>query len=168
MAWCGAEVLSELGLDSTFEPLAKALEHPSNGVVSNAAEALGALSDDRAIELFVGLLQHKSRMVKSRAVGGLALAGATEQVLTILLTSEESRLRRKASKVYGSLGSEGVEALFARLEEVDGSTLSAYVVVALGGQSYTLATRCNTESGRRGGSRSGCSLDSPGVVRTTC
>ena len=89
-----------------------ALQDPNSSVVSNSAEALAALGDRRAIEPLTELLQHKSRMVKSMAVEGLARLGAVDLVVEVLLSADESRLRLKVAEKFHLLGGDGVEVLF--------------------------------------------------------
>lgn len=85
-----------------------------------AAEVLGELKDQRAVEPLVGALVDEVGDVRQRAYDSLIkLGGVAVPSLIPLLVSEEDELRQSATEIIRKIGKPAVEPMASALAEAD-------------------------------------------------
>lgn len=109
--------LGMLGGDGVYEPLARCLTRARNGLRRAIAEALGRVSDPRAVRTLCGMLNHRDGGLAWRAAYSLYLlardgsdAAREEEVSTSLvqtLDKKDGRLLRAAALALGAIGAQG-------------------------------------------------------------
>jgi HEAT repeat protein len=131
-----ARALVRIGI-ATFDPLVKALGHPGATARRNAAWALGALDDQRAVAPLLGSLRDTDDDVRKQAswaLGALDDARAVQPLIGAL-RDPASVVRRQAAWALGAIDdSTAVDALVAALKDNDAQVReqSAWALGAIG------------------------------------
>jgi HEAT repeat protein len=120
-----------------YEPLVAALQHPQWIARRNAAWALGALDDPRAVKILLNAL--KDREAGVRAQAAWALGALDDRIamepLTAALKDEDVRVRAQAAWALGAIGDSGATAgLIVALKDTDPSVRrqAAWALGAIG------------------------------------
>jgi len=114
--------------------LQTALEDENSDVRSSAAEALGKIGSEKAVEALLQAFKDEDWNVRYRAAEALAMIGSEKVVEALLqaLKHEDSDVRRSAAEALGNIGSEKVvEALLQALKHED-SDVRSHAAVVLG------------------------------------
>jgi HEAT repeat protein len=94
--------------DSVAEQIA-ALQDDDWAIREEAAVALGAFRDPRAVEPLVGLLRDSDRAVREAAISALtAIGGPSVPVLGLCLSDPQLGVQEAASSVLASIADERV------------------------------------------------------------
>jgi HEAT repeat protein len=116
-----AAALVSIG-NRTFDPLVSALHQPQWVARRNAAWALGALDDSRAVNALVAALDDREPDVRAQAAWALGAIGdrAAVERLTAALKDADARVRKQSAWALGAIGdSRATEGLVAALKDTD-------------------------------------------------
>ncbi len=118
------EALGELQIrsDEAFDSLVEALNNRNKNIRMYAAQVLGYIADERAIEPLIGALEDNHKFVRREASTALTRIGepAFEPVLK-LLKHENWRVRGEAAWILGSMKKpEAIEPLEELLDDESG------------------------------------------------
>ena len=105
-----------------FEPVLAALEQPQWVARRNAAWALGALDDGRAVNALLKALGDREPDVRAQAAWALGALDATPAMdrLTAALKDNDARVRRQAAWALGVIGdSRATSGLIVALKDTD-------------------------------------------------
>lgn len=110
-----AGILGRLGDERAVQPLARALDHPDEGVRAEAARALARFDDPAARTALMGALRHASattRLAAAQAVGNAELLALAPSVMGALREEQDRTVRRAFATAAARLGTvEGLEEL---------------------------------------------------------
>ena len=116
-----ARALVRIGIAS-FDPLTKALASAGPTARRNAAWALGALDDQRAVTPLIASLRDEDQLVREQASWALGALDDARAVKPLIgtLRDTSSAVRRQAAWALGAIDDTGaVDALVASLKDAD-------------------------------------------------
>jgi HEAT repeat protein len=121
----------------TFEPLVKALRHPAWFARRNAAWALGALDDVRAVEALVPVMKDGEAAVREQAAWALGALDDRAAVAALIggLKDADARVRRQSAWALGAIDDRrAVDQLITALRDSERSVReqAAWALGAIG------------------------------------
>lgn len=116
-----AAALASIGAPAV-EPLVRTLKHTAWPARRNAAWALGAIDDQRAVNALVAALKDSDAPVREQAAWALGAIGdaAAVSALIAALKDEAAKVREQAAWALGAIGDDGaLDALLPLLKDTD-------------------------------------------------
>jgi HEAT repeat protein len=131
-----ASALAEIG-SPALAPLMRTLKHTSWTARRNAAWALGAIDDHRAVTALIGALKDNEATVREQVAWALGAIGDSAAVTALIeaLKDEAAKVREQAAWALGAIGENAaVDGLVRALRDSDGQVReqAAWALGAIG------------------------------------